>query len=1647
MDVRNLQEYITHLCGTETLNLLGTNEEVLLRHIYGQDYSDDQVKALVAEVASFASKAEEQLFYEFVQNAYDAKADSLFFFANERYLIVLNNGEPFYTDFDLTTSKRNGQLYSFLAKGKSDKRNDESQMGQFGQGSKLLYTLLAREGDYAVNKDLMVESIYDQHKGPYLISWYNQTQLANLLLKQPDWHLSRGDDYENNILFAKILMTYYPIAPGTDPKWFSDEEALDAVEAFDTLVNPRRNIQFLKQGTAIVIPLGEGKYERICARENLDNVRSRLSGFASITRDLQRNAGKRLEHIYVMGEEIEQHEVRSTFVTYTVDGNDFKYHFAFNPAFAANDVVNLFKGLPITETKLRLGMIIDSPTFECDNSRQRFLDPKKTQRQLTRAFEALVEVLRDTKETDKEKFDYIYQSLLASTPQTDSDSAYVWTPFEEVFTPFFKEFARTSDGDYLEADQVKHFEGAALIPLEEIGITAFRWVDDDSYTALQKHGVEVEEVDLTYVLEHADQERLRTWLTGLATPAYDRFIAFVDSKKDERSVAEYPLFRSNKGKLYSYKELQSTAHVYYPYEAGMKFGECEHIGTVLTGLTLHSYIGQLYDKIKTNIVAFRSTPSTTEDAANLLRWIIDHNNNRLADIKKVRKEIALLPNLHNEYVPFKDLFAERPEGTILLDNYVVKGAIPPAIASCGMLLSPATQKKDCWLWVISHWEELKAKEEWGTNTRAYLRDLVRLYKDAYAELGYLEKQKVLPLYLDSNGLPTNEQRSIVENADKLTEEEYNMLEEKVPSLRLQPYEYQATLSVLPFLKVPIRSTDIVKPSLQADAELLKIIVKISPDYLGQFQTAEYQGSYVIVANSNPYKNYTESVLPELKQELATIGLYHLPELVQSLVDASGCSFISNGDLLMFAIKLCKRPILLLPLVKRSNDNVISGFFNRLGDIDINTKLSATDLEWQLIDFAMTYTGGNYTGRLLELIRHNGYRLPDSITSQDVWVEQKRYDLYELDDSYEKQNETIDSFTRCLPSSRDVDQFKKSFYGDRENNVTAESLYEALKDTYLTVEQLQFCLHYSIANNADYDNLEIKEGERLEDALQMVLDNNFVGFDKYFRIADADLDTQVYAPLELLTEAEKLPKALQQWIDEHPGILPLFSRLGTKSRSDIVIRKSLLDDAAYKGSLNLKERAIADHLDDLFEWAIDKGLTYLYKSNRYATMMQLVESLPSSFNGSPFLRYTGEVAPTNEGKDTRHATFTLERYQAESAFLSPKEYGSLLERRLQSDKVLAGFISDHVVYACDSKSVPNRYTDSSVWTIQTAVSDTVEHQEYHDDVYDQWKSTPESKGITIQVTDKDISMSFCIRDANGSVFEDQSTNTEFGTVRNKAVIVKHPNDEGLSVLKCVAKHIAEADFFKEPFIALQALYVDQWEQGSGKSSLTRGTITEDTAKNLDKINNLTKEFNDDELTKLIDMNNPIKELINFLNKEKLERLAQNKEKIVQLLDEEKEAKVNKIIGYLGERLYMGYLYAKEKEYDYAAMRGVGAYDFELKNDHVFVDVKTSVGSLKDGNTPFYLHKSQDEFMKSHPDAEFHIVRISLSDLDPIENRYKKLYEHVCKHYGADADPMTDEYVSDCCKAIAQSYWEEDHSTKEFEERTSEYAIRTIAERVR
>lgn len=273
---------------------------------------------------------------------------------------------------------------------------------------------------------------------------------------------------------------------------------------------------------------------------------------------------------------------------------------------------------------------------------------------------------------------------------------------------------------------------------------------------------------------------------------------------------------------------------------------------------------------------------------------------------------------------------------------------------------------------------------------------------------------------------------------------------------------------------------------------------------------------------------------------------------------------------------------------------------------------------------------DYIGKVFNLIRHKEKNLPDSITQQTVYVGEHPYNVYELNSGYKDDNEAVDSFLNCLPLPNGSDFFRTHYYDGKEESVDVSDLYDDICGTWLDIEQLRFCLDYSIQNNADYDNLEIGEDEDTIKALDMILANRFVGFDKYFSIRDVDYEQHIYAKQELLLDEEKLPQNVQTWIDQHPESLDLFTRLRKESEPLITLRRAIYDNTEYSDFSFLSNgETTEDDILATLNWIKEFRCTFIFGIPRFITVMGLIEALPDDFDNLMLLRYTGQVVPARE----------------------------------------------------------------------------------------------------------------------------------------------------------------------------------------------------------------------------------------------------------------------------------------------------------------------------------------------------------------------------------------------------------------------------------
>ncbi len=1639
MKIRDIQQYLRGRCPGSSIERIGSDDEPFLETIYGQD---QEVDSTIRDVASFASNSEEQLFYEFVQNAFDANADSLCFYFDKDYLIVLNNGEPFYTD-PRSKNPRDGQLYNFLAKGKSIKAGDSTKTGEYGQGSKLLYTLIA-DKSAASNKAQLLKAIKEEKKGPYLVSWKNVEQLNDFRIRKDAWEFCDPHTGENELLIAKILMTYYPVSPGVDMRFFPDSEFRAIRNAFERLIDPKRNINRLSRGTAIIVPLGKGQYEAISARENLNRVKIRLGGFASLTSEKERNFGRHLEHIYVAQEEVEMHSVRSIFLNFSLDDEEFAYQFAFNPVFAKENYVTLFKTLPVLQAKYKLGFIIDSQNFELDSSRQRINDTSKTGQQLAVAFAKLLEKIKEIQSKDKELFDYIYSCLVDSQPgKLDADSQFISTPFYETFTPFIRENIKTDDGSYLPMGQVvMHAEETVEIPLSVLGITDVHWVSPEiSKSELKRFGLDLEEYDLKDILLDADGDKLSSWIASLDKEEYlkmhDVFYKIVSESFDE-CLEELPLFRSNKGKIYSLNEIISDSPVFIFGENDEHkfYDRCPDIEYIIGAVPFLSddrteNPGTVnIKKVVKNIDFFRKGTARTDVACNILKASLGYDRTK----KAVRNNVPILQNLAGEYVPFSDLFYERPEGTTVYDSFCVAGYVPNALGKDIFIRS-----EEVWDWTFNNFERIKALLDWDKEHKGYLNSLIKVFKDAG------EPQDGLELYLDESGVPQNVKMFTIRNAENLRQEEYDLLADfcEKRGYRIVPYPFSKILTTAPFYTEEATMSDVIDDAALVKPTLFDTIIKVYEGILHNYSISETEtGEFSIRENKG--RNYLSKVRDEKAEAaLDSVDFFRIDEEVQRHFTTSTLrefDITTNTGLMKKAIDKLRTGNLfaLLPLVKRHNEEISIYFFDRLGDITVDEQISEEDLRWQVIAFALSKvpTEEYYRPRLLSLISHNNQRLPDTIKGNTVSFNDTVYDLYKLVGDVKTENELADSFFSCIP---DPDSFRKTVYSNTEETESPDDIYEELHDTYLSVEQLRFCLDYSLAKGCSYKTLEIAPEESLSDALEMIGANGFDGFDEYFSIQGFNKDVQVHADKSLLLPIEVLPEAMSAWLDKDPSVASLLHGLHTESDSYIAIRKSLKDNEVFYGvdGVVLHE----DALKRTLEWIQKQGfvIPLRFGDNRFSTLSKLIEKYPKGLSSPRMLKITGNGFSESE---EQYLELSFEVLPADARLMA---YGSAYDYTHYILKLpqLKTFFSNTPVFLYPPEG--NFIVDQNLALrprLQIRLTaENKDYKEFWNELYTRWKAMKESEGVTIFLSDNPIGTILSIRNkVNGAeVLTIPTKNNLFGyDAEKKTVIIQFPNSNGLTQMKTLEKASKDIIFFKDPFIALQGLYVDMVEEGLDPNEII-GVAGR-------KASELAQQLGEENVDKISENIDTVKDLVENLSEDQLKMVSENKDKLQNLLedmagdddDESMESKVRKTIGYIGEVIYHKYLDKNGIEHSWDSQEGVGDYDFRIvgndgKKD-VFVDVKTNLYSFKDNAVPFYIHKSQNRFMMEHPDEQFRIVRISLTDI-----QLKKSYEHIRDYFGAEADLDMNAELKKRCEKIANDYWRSAR-IDEFDAASPEYGIK-------
>lgn len=1601
MKVRDIQLYLEGYNPLSSIEKLGTDEEKFLESLYG---IGQEIDSTIRDVASFASNSEEQLFYEFVQNAFDANADSLCFFVDKEYLIVLNNGEPFYTDkFEHKIKRlRDGQLYNFLAKGKSLKAGDDTKRGEYGQGSKLLYTLISDKST-ASNKTQLLKAIKDNRKGPYLISWGSPEQLSDFRFRDPEWEYT--DPYAENtdLLVAKILMTYYPVGPGVSEKFFSKKEYMKVRDAFERLVDPKSNINRLSKGSAIIVPLGQGQYEAISAKDNLKKVSQRLGGFAALTSDKAKNHGKHLDHIYVCGTEVEMHMVNSIFIDFEKDDEHFEYQFAFNPAFAKNETVNLYKTLPIIQAHYGLGFLIDSPNFELDSSRQRINDFGKTKLQITEAFSLLLDEIKAIKVKNPELFDLIYTCIVESQPyKNNSESQFISEPFYSVFKPFIKENVKTEDGSYHPLAKVREdVEGEMRLPLEQIGIKDIKWISEDISKGKLKQRFELNDMEsypIDKILSDADAAMLSNWIRSLSKDTYRSLHKYLLSHYAYNDkYCGQAVFLTNKGNVHSFDTLTSSSSIVFFYRKESEiaiFDRCPSLEYVL------GVIDYNVDEIKNNEVLclqkivksidfFRSDSSCLDVACNIINHCSENDrHNRTANT--IRNFIPLFQNLNGEYCAFSELIAEVPQGNAILSNFCAAGYVPEGFAKKWMI----SGEEELWNWLANHLDKVLELDDWKDFHNKYLSDIRHLHQLA----GEKHADDKVSICLDEDGVPTQEKLFSIATNRNLSSEEYELFSDfaETKGYPIIPGKFIKALTTSPFELEEASVRDIIDAYAKVDSPLLDVIIKLYSGILWSY-TIQHDGDSFILRKDDS-KNYicpdTDTYADKL---LSQQGYYRIDDVVASHFKATELepfNIVGDPKRMKDILLRCDDEALvgLFPYIKLCNDEVIDLYFRSIHNIEINSPLSESDNRWQIILLALTKIQSGqygYRSQLLSLLQHRGGSLPDTIKSNKVIYQETVYDLYKLLGQVKEDNELTDSIAGCLP---DGELFLKVLYTGKEEIAEPGDVYEELKYFPLNVEQLRFCLDYATHEDEVSDTFSLDEDIPLQDALCMISRYQFKGFDEYLELPGFNKQIQILADDNLLLQEERIPFEIKKWLSGDAIAQSLITGLHLENDCHVAFRQAFQDDSAYSNvNLLISEK---NKLERTIKWIVSGKFDIENGSSRFFNFLGLLSKLPKDIPNLPMLRITGKTIDKGDGLFTQ--VLSAEYFPSDGTITDLYNILSDANTKLLARKgQVKAFFTEHKVFGFpDTDFIVNHNLSNKTRYQLRIAAEEKDYSEISNNIYSKWRSLPASEGVRIFTSPNPIGTIFSITEepSSISVLEIKSHDNLYGhNIDLKHVIIQYPNDNKMTEMKTLEEAAKNIVLFKNPFIALQGLYIDMMQDITPEEMAI-------VVANKDRINNLLEDLSTDD-------------------------------------EDTPESKVRKLIGYIGEQVYMLYLEKNGIPFEYAAEKGIGEYDFKLPGSpDKYVDVKTNLYSFIDSAVPFYIHKSQNKFMQQHPDAQYRIVRISLTDI-----RLKKEYEHIRNYFGAEEDFEINDELRSRCQKIARDYWR-GAQIKEFDAASPEYGIK-------
>lgn len=1650
MIVKDLQKYINAKADGKTVETVGTANDPFLSFFAGKSSVD--LEQHVGTITKFATNTGTQIFYEFLQNADDAKGSRVSFFFKDNHFIVINNGNPFFTDTN--DSKRKGQLFSFLWKEKNDKFGDADSIGKYGQGSKLLYDLLLPNiADSSSREDSLIKTIVNDTKGVILFSWSQLSQWEKFKDAKINDFQFNGDPNSDEAILTKIVYTYYPAILGETKKTIKGEKTLFSTQEMQDCLSfiSDLNLDILdNNGTLIYIPLGEGQAAKLTQLADT-SLKSGIRISLTFLRNLKLVKINSDRIANTEFQDVQLEEVKRGDKSFSV-----KLSIPSSPLSMEDDFVNFYQYFPVTETIFGLKYIVHSDAYQIDGSRQR-IDFEKSQYVITQIGENISKYICQLKSENRKEGLLVFIKCILATKINRLPIEYKPYFYDNLIETVKKNIP-TTNGYSTDINEVRIKSTALDFIPSDLGVS-WQWLDTDLADSYEKVenilGIKKATIlDVLRAVSANNTIKIIEWVKSLSVNEYVNLVKEL-ADKTVSLIANIPFIRCSDGEVRSINGIHTLTDIGFltPNLKDLK-PVFDKLALKYTDISLGKLQEPYESKNITKVVALLND-STISDHYD--KWTVFD----------VCKSISQVPNLKI----FENQLGEKRSLSLLLhnsSNLVSSGvlkrfAIKPSEVDAYRGMNAFMMKpEDIWESLISEWNLHVTKD---LDYIALIKDLNTLYnKRLLTNTTRKPENTNTWIKTDTGEWAKSSEIFFCPPLSRLSQKEYAALTEilkKVTDLKTIPFEDIALIDSVKFSKIPSFNFNQLKDNFNGDSIS---ITKRDLDILMKIKNGDsLLDSFVIQGVENEYQTYELVCRNRQKQYIAKTTDTDLINFLKGtnyvlLPSELNTTFLNDANIWKesdeFILKLIQEfgaDKAFVDLVIRQGQAVKEVYISKLSFIEFNSKEPIESykdtFEGKAIGIAVELGKDEDIRKKIQIdgiaLDSATFSFKDSVNVSISDSQKVVFSLSELLSEFAGQTDILAIIRTKISKKGKVFDAKPYPLSKIEQKLILSPLTNA--------EQFAFLIAFYKSEEGKLFRNRFAQVNTMQLQELTVLDSLVKDKRNLYFYTDFSLPREWFNPnnhidcedSNLILSQEKVLPRIVSWISSDKDKRDFLHKAGLiNEQSDVIaLRKGIfrgdkVENSQIKGSL-LPNFFVQNTID----WVVDKqkSQTFSRYSNTATNILQFIKEFVSAKQTLPNIFIT-----TND----------LDNYTVISTF----DYQNLLyingssniEKDIFND-TLQKYNQLKIVVNDGFKEILERNSVFELKFEKKLDLNTTDFNDWVDPCYQKWRESDGSK-YKIYVSTKEIPFEYSFKWKN----IDNIIRT-YGEGKTE----RHPKGD-----------IIELFLFQENNEDLYALLMENMQSLFGDDAPILGKLMGLRLKELIEINSnrinvskingdsvyggngegnvfveeSKKEIINDIKDLKIEVLNKVKELgdeilkfgvddLKLISESDLEQLKQEKEK-------EEKSTPSELIGRIGEELAMKWLAERDLEPEHVAVtKKQYEYDILVPKDETgierYIDVKTTTKSVieNDASVPLHIHKHAMKFLEAEADRNYFIIRISMGDLG-IDHWNTQLKDKF--NFKGKDRKLSDELI-EAIRVKVNEFWEKPKNQKLFEKTVKEFRL--------